>query len=159
MVLLGSSGVGKTTLANALTGGDAAVQGIREDDAKGRHTTTARYLVAMLTGGWLIDTPGVRELQLTDVADGIDALFDDLTALSLSCRFTNCTHDREPGCAIQTAIAAGTIDEARLQRWQKLLREDRHNSESIHAAHQRNRNFGKLHRKAADKRNPEKRRP
>lgn len=158
VVLLGSSGVGKTTLANALTGGDAAVQDIREDDAKGRHTTTARYLVAMTDGGWLIDTPGVRELQLTDVADGIDALFDDLTALALTCRFTNCTHDREPGCAIQTAIAAGTIDDARLIRWQKLLREDRHNSESIQAAHQRNRSFGKMHRKIADKRNPERRR-
>lgn len=158
VVLLGSSGVGKTTLANALTGGDAAVQDIRANDAKGRHTTTARYLVAMTQGGWLIDTPGVRELQLTDVSDGIDVLFDDLTELAGTCRFTNCTHEREPGCAIQTAITAGDLDESRLIRWQKLLREDRHNSESIHAAHQRNRSFGKLHRKAGAKRNPEKRR-
>ena len=158
VVLLGSSGVGKTTLANALTGGDAAVQDIREDDAKGRHTTTARYLVAMTHGGWLIDTPGVRELQLTDVSDGIDALFDDLTALALTCRFTNCTHDREPGCAIRAAIAAGTTDEPRLIRWQKLLREDQHNSDSIHQAHNRSRTFGKMHRKISDKRNPEKRR-
>ena len=158
VVLLGSSGVGKTTLANALTGGDAAVQDIRQADAKGRHTTTARYLVAMTHGGWLIDTPGVRELQLTDVSDGIDALFDDLTMLALTCRFTNCTHEAEPGCAIQTAIAAGDIDESRLFRWQKLLREDRHNSESIQQAHQRSRSFGKMHRKIGDKRNPEKRR-
>ena len=157
VVLLGSSGVGKTTLSNALTGGHAAVQDIRDDDAKGRHTTTARYLVAMAEGGWLIDTPGVRELQLTDVSDGIDALFDDLTALALTCRFTNCQHEGEPGCAIQTAIAAGDIDEARLTRWQKLLREDRFNSESIHAAQQRNRSFGKMHRKIQDKRNPNRR--
>jgi ribosome biogenesis GTPase len=152
VVLLGSSGVGKTTLSNALTGGNAAVQGIREDDAKGRHTTTARYLVAMAEGGWLIDTPGVRELQLTDVSDGIDALFDDLTELALTCRFKNCKHEGEPGCAVQAAIAAGQIDEARLQRWQKLLREDRFNSESIHQAHARARKFGKAARHAAEKR-------
>jgi ribosome biogenesis GTPase len=154
VVLLGSSGVGKTTLSNALTGGSAAVQDIRDDDAKGRHTTTARSLTAMADGGWLIDTPGVRELQLTDVSDGIDALFDDLTSLALTCRFTNCRHEGEPGCAIQTAIAAGQIDQTRLDRWHKLLREDRFNSESLHAAHQRARTFGKMHRKIQDKRNP-----
>jgi ribosome biogenesis GTPase / thiamine phosphate phosphatase len=152
VVLLGSSGVGKTTLSNALTGGNAAVQDIRADDAKGRHTTTARSLVAMAEGGWLIDTPGVRELQLTDVSDGIDALFDDLTALALTCRFTNCAHEVEPGCAVQAAIAAGNLEPDRLIRWQKLLREDRFNSESIHQAHQRARTFGKMHRKIPDKR-------
>lgn len=154
VVLLGSSGVGKTTLSNALTGGRAAVQDIRVDDAKGRHTTTARSLTAMQGGGWLIDTPGVRELQLTDVSDGINALFDDLASLALACRFTNCQHDGEPGCAIQTAIAAGEIDQTRLARWQKLLHEDRFNSENIQAAHQRSRTFDKLHRKLLDKRNP-----
>jgi len=154
VVLMGSSGVGKTTLSNALTGGSQAVQDIRADDAKGRHTTTARYLVAMSAGGWLIDTPGVRELALTDVADGIDALFDDLTGLASDCRFSDCRHESEPGCAIQAAIAAGDLDPARLVRWQKLLREDRHNSETIHQAHQRNRAFGKMHRKIQDKRKP-----
>jgi ribosome biogenesis GTPase len=154
VILLGSSGVGKTTLSNALTGGSAAVQDIREDDAKGRHTTTARYLVAMAEGGWLIDTPGVRELQLTDVADGIGMLFDDLTELATGCRFNDCTHDVEPGCAVQAAIAAGDLDAGRLARWQKLVREDRINSESIHQAHQRNRAFGKMHRKVVDKRKP-----
>ena len=154
VILLGSSGVGKTTLSNALTGGNAAVQGIREDDAKGRHTTTARYLVAMAEGGWLIDTPGVRELQLTDVADGIDSLFDDLTQLGQSCRFTDCKHEVEPGCAVQAAIAAGALDEGRLHRWQKLMREDRFNTQTIHEAHQRNRAFGKMHRKIVDKRKP-----
>ena len=152
VVLLGSSGVGKTTLSNALTGGDAAVQGIREGDAKGRHTTTARYLVAMADGGWLIDTPGVRELQLTDVADGIDALFDDLTELALTCRFTDCKHEVEPGCAVQAAMRVGNLDPARLMRWQKLVREDRFNSESIQQAHRRNHAFGRMHRKIVDKR-------
>ena len=158
LVLLGSSGVGKTTLSNALTGGSAAVQDIRADDAKGRHTTTARSLVAMATGGWLIDTPGVRELQLTDVADGIGLLFDDLTDLALTCRFTDCQHAVEPGCAVQAAIAAGDLDPDRLSRWQKLKREDRFNSQSIFDAHQRNRTFGKMHRKTADKRTPDRRR-
>lgn len=152
VVLLGSSGVGKTTLSNALTGGSQAVQGIREDDAKGRHTTTARSLVAMSGGGWLIDTPGVRELQLTDMADGIDALFDDLTTLAATCRFSDCKHETEPGCAIRAAITAGQLDPARLARWQKLLREDRHNSETLHEAHARNRAFGRMHRKIPDKR-------
>ena len=158
LVLLGSSGVGKTTLSNALTGGSAAVQDIREDDAKGRHTTTARSLVAMAEGGWLIDTPGVRELQLTDVADGIEALFDDLTDLALTCRFSDCQHEVEPGCAVQAAIAAGDLDPDRLQRWYKLKREDRFNSQTIHQAHLRARTFGKMHRKVGDKRNPDRRR-
>ena len=158
VVLLGSSGVGKTTISNALTGGSAPVQGIREEDAKGRHTTTARSLVAMAAGGWLIDTPGVRELQLTDVSVGIATLFDDLTGLAAACRFTDCKHDGEPGCAVQSAITAGDLDEGRLQRWQKLQREDRFNSESIHQAHQRARSFGKMHRKIGDKHNPDRRR-
>ena len=153
VVLLGSSGVGKTTLSNALTGGSAAVRDIREDDAKGRHTTTARYLLAMAEGGWLIDTPGVRELQLTDVADGIDTLFSDLTDYAAACRFTDCKHESEPGCAVQAAIASGDLDPDRLQRWQKLMREDRFNTQTIHEAHQRNRNFGKMARKSIDKRN------
>ena len=154
VVLLGSSGVGKTTLSNALTGGSAAVQGIREDDAKGRHTTTSRSLVEMASGGWLIDTPGVRELQVTDVADGIETLYDDLTEIALGCRFSDCQHGVEPGCAVQAAIAVGELDAGRLARWQKLKREDRFNTQTIHEAHQRNRTFGRMHRKIRDKRKP-----
>ncbi|MDP1576557.1 MAG: ribosome small subunit-dependent GTPase A, partial [Cypionkella sp.] len=97
VVLLGSSGVGKSTLANSLTGGALEVGPVREDDAKGRHTTTSRYLLALPAGGWLIDTPGVRELQLTDVADGIDMLFSDLIELAAGCRFRDCKHSVEPG--------------------------------------------------------------
>jgi ribosome biogenesis GTPase len=154
VVLLGSSGVGKTTLSNALTGGSAAVQGIREGDAKGRHTTTSRSLVEMAGGGWLIDTPGVRELQVTDVADGIEAHFDDLAEIASGCRFSDCKHGVEPGCAVQAAIAAGTLDPGRLARWQKLSREDRFNTQTIYEAHQRNRTFGRMHRKILDKRKP-----
>ena len=131
VALLGSSGVGKTTIANALTGGAAAVQEVRDDDAKGRHTTTGRYLVAMTGGGWLIDTPGMREVQLSDAYDGIGLFFDDLTALSLTCKFRNCRHAGEPGCAVQGAIAAGDLDPARLVRWQKLLAEDGTNTATM----------------------------
>ena len=131
VALLGSSGVGKTTIANALTGGAAAVQEVRDDDAKGRHTTTGRYLVAMTDGGWLIDTPGMREVQLSDAYDGIGLFFDDLTALSLTCKFRNCRHAGEPGCAVQGAIAAGDLDPARLVRWQKLLAEDGTNTATM----------------------------
>ena len=131
VALLGSSGVGKTTIANALTGGAAAVQEVRDDDAKGRHTTTGRYLVAMTDGGWLIDTPGMREVQLSDAYDGIGLFFDDLTALSLTCNFRNCRHAGEPGCAVQGAIAAGDLDPARLVRWQKLLAEDGTNTATM----------------------------
>lgn len=131
VALLGSSGVGKTTIANALTGGAAAVQDIRDDDAKGRHTTTGRYLVAMTGGGWLIDTPGMREVQLTDAYDGIGLFFDDLTQLSLTCKFRNCRHEGEPGCAVQAAIASGALDRARLLRWQKLLAEDDTNTATM----------------------------
>ena len=131
VALLGSSGVGKTTIANALTGGAAAVQEVRDDDAKGRHTTTGRYLVAMTNGGWLIDTPGMREVQLSDAYDGIGLLFDDLTSLSLTCKFRNCRHAGEPGCSVQGAIAAGDLDPARLIRWQKLLAEDGTNTATM----------------------------
>lgn len=123
VALVGSSGVGKTTIANALTGGQAAVQDIRDDDAKGRHTTTGRYLVAMTGGGWLIDTPGMREIQLTDAAIGIDILFEDLAEMATDCKFTNCRHATEPGCAVRRAVEAGELAPERVARWQKLLEE------------------------------------
>ncbi|ETD87825.1 ribosome small subunit-dependent GTPase A [Rhodobacter capsulatus] len=148
VALLGSSGVGKTTLANALTGADQATAAIREDDAKGRHTTTGRHLHRLVQGGWLIDTPGMRELRLSDAGAGIAATFDDLDALAGACRFADCRHQTEPGCAVQAAIAAGTVDPARLGRWQKLRREDRINSETLAEAHARDRAFGKMTRAA-----------
>ena len=113
---LGSSGVGKSTLANTLTGLRLDTGAIREDDAKGRHTTTARALFPIPGGGWLIDTPGMRELRLSDVTEGIGATFADLADLATRCRFTDCAHDREPGCAIRAAIDAGDLDANRLLR-------------------------------------------
>lgn len=146
--LVGSSGVGKSTLAATLTGTARPTAAIREDDAKGRHTTTARFLLRTMAGGWLLDTPGMRELRLTDTAQGIAQTFDDIETLARACRFTDCAHDSEPGCAVQAAIAAGEIAEDRLRRWRKLLREDRRNAETLARAQQRQRSFGKRARRA-----------
>ena len=143
LALVGSSGVGKTTLRNVLTGESAETQGIRADDAKGRHTTTTRSLVPTRSGGWLIDTPGMRELQLAGAEDGISAVFDDIEQLAQDCRFRDCAHEGEPGCAIQAAIRAGDLDPDRLSRWQKLLREDRYNSETVAETRARGKAFQK----------------
>lgn len=144
VALLGSSGVGKTTLGAALTGQTLATAPIREMDAKGRHTTTGRHLLPMLAGGWLIDTPGMRELRLSAAQEGIAATFDEIEALAQECRFSNCRHAGEPGCAVQAAIAAGAVSAERLARWEKLRREDRHNSETLAEAHARSRAFGRM---------------
>ena len=144
LALVGSSGVGKTTIQNSLTGIADATQGIREDDAKGRHTTTSRALRPTLAGGWLIDTPGMRELRLTDAADGIDQVFADITELANACRFSDCRHETEPGCAVLSAIEDGRLDPARFARWQKLQREDQYNTEAVHEAHARYRRFSKM---------------
>ena len=146
VALAGSSGVGKTTLANALTDAAQATAPIREDDARGRHTTTWRHLTPVRGGGWLIDTPGMRELRLTDAEEGIAAVFDDLDQLARDCRFSDCTHRTEPGCAVQAAVEDGRIEASRLARWQKLKREDRHNSETLAEAHTRARAFGRMAR-------------
>jgi ribosome biogenesis GTPase / thiamine phosphate phosphatase len=148
VALLGTSGVGKTTLTNTLTGLVGATGPIRESDARGRHTTTIRSLHAMSGGGWMIDTPGMRALSLADAAEGIDAVFEDVVELARLCRFRDCTHKSEPGCAVRQAINDGTLDEARLNRWEKLKREDRHNSETPAEARERARKFGRQIKKS-----------
>ncbi len=146
VALLGSSGVGKSTITNALTDDTAATQEIRQDDAKGRHTTTARSMHRTRSGGWLIDTPGIRELRLFDVGEGLGEVFEDIVDLAANCRFNDCAHETEPGCAVQAAIETGTLDTARLLRWQKLVREDRHNTESVAEHRARNRGMQKIYR-------------
>lgn len=132
VALVGSSGVGKSTLLNTLTskqGDEAQPTGsIREDDAKGRHTTTSRSLHPIKDGGWVIDTPGMRTLHMSDISSGLDMVFAEISELAPHCRFNDCTHDHEPGCAVQAAIAAGTVDPARLERWRKLADENRSNT-------------------------------
>ncbi len=142
--MVGSSGVGKSTLAATLTGADLATAEIREDDARGRHTTTARSLHRATHGGWLIDTPGMRALRLMDASEGIETVFADLEDLAATCKFRDCAHETEPGCAVQAAIASGDIDEARLHRWQKLAREDLHNSQTLAQSRARGKAFGKM---------------
>jgi len=145
VALVGSSGVGKSTLINSLTGRTRiATRGIREDDAKGRHTTTGRALHRMPAGGWLIDTPGMRELQLTDVQSGLDEVFVDIVDLAKSCRYSTCRHETEPGCAVRAAIEAGELDAARLKRWRKLAAEEAYNTESLAERRSRDKAFGKL---------------
>ena len=143
VALLGSSGVGKSTLINALTGAEALTHEIRKDDSKGRHTTTRRSMYRTPAGGWVIDTPGMRSLRLTDVAEGVEMVFADVTELATQCKFRDCGHDTEPGCAIQRAITAGELDAGRLERWQKLLREDARHTETLAQSRERTRNLGK----------------
>ncbi|SFR00477.1 ribosome small subunit-dependent GTPase A [Poseidonocella sedimentorum] len=149
IAFLGSSGVGKSTLTNALLGAQAiATQGIREDDARGRHTTTRRELHGTPNGCLVLDTPGMRELQLTNAATGIAGVFDDIEALAARCRFTDCRHETEPGCTILTAIEDGSLNPARLARWRKLQAEDAFNSASFAERREKDRAFGKLVRSA-----------
>ncbi len=132
LVLLGSSGVGKSTLVNSLMGRLLQeTQDVRGDDDKGRHTTSARSLHRLANGAWLIDTPGIRELQLIEAAQGVDDVFDDMAQLAATCRFSNCTHLSEPDCAVQAAVIAGTLDAPRLRRFQKLRAEERQNTTAI----------------------------
>jgi ribosome biogenesis GTPase len=125
--LLGSSGVGKSTLVNALAGSELlATREIRSADGRGRHTTTHRQLVLLPEGGLVLDTPGMRELQLWNADEGIGAAFSDVDQLVAQCRFSDCSHEREPGCAVRAALRNGELDRERYESWRKLQRELEH---------------------------------
>ncbi len=126
-VVLGSSGVGKSTLVNALLGEDRQVTGaVREHDSRGRHTTTHRELFVLPGGALLIDTPGIRALEVSGADQGMDAAFDEIADLAAACRFSDCRHEGEPGCAIARAIGDGSLSAERLASHQKLEREAAH---------------------------------
>jgi ribosome biogenesis GTPase len=125
VALLGSSGVGKSTLANQLAGARIMETGATRDDGRGRHTTTRRELLVLPSGGALVDTPGLREVQMWAADDGLAKTFDDIEALAAQCRFGDCQHDAEPDCAVKAALADGTLDAVRFESWQALGREMR----------------------------------
>jgi len=146
VALLGSSGVGKSTLANSIGVEHLAVGEIRFKDGKGRHTTTMRSLHLLPTGGVLMDTPGMRELQLPACEDGVQELFQDVIQITQSCRFSDCSHAGEPGCAVESAMESGELDGRRFASYQKLLAEQARHSRSLAERRQRDRKTGRLYK-------------
>lgn len=151
VVFLGSSGVGKSSLVNALAGeGLMKTNSIREDDAKGHHTTTHRQLIRLSNGSMIIDTPGMRELGMWDISIGLGEAFQDIKELILGCKFSDCTHGNEPGCKVREALEEGTIEEARWRSYLKLKREAKYSEAKI-AYKEAVRNKGRAYSKVAKK--------
>lgn len=145
--MLGSSGVGKSTLLNTLAGSRLQPTRALRDDDKGRHTTTARSLHRLPDGALLLDGPGVRELGVADVDEGVVSLFDDIETLARGCRFADCRHDREPGCAVRGAIDGGELDAGRLASYRKLEGEQRRLGQVIAGQRHRGRKLTHLARR------------
>ncbi len=130
LIFLGSSGVGKSSLVNALAGEEIMdVSGIRESDGRGRHTTTHRELIMLRRGAMVIDTPGMRELGMWDVSEGLGQAFSDIEEYARMCRFRDCRHENEPGCAVRDAIEKGELDESRLESYRQLKNEAKYSDD------------------------------
>ena len=147
VALLGSSGVGKSTLVNALGAERQKTGAIREDDSKGRHTTTHRSLLPIGNGALLLDSPGIRSLGVVDSDAGLAEVFKDVITLTNACRFSDCQHEREPGCAIKVALGDGSLSERRLENYKKLTSEQ----EQLEAMHTARRKKDKAAKKAGKK--------
>lgn len=146
VAFLGSSGVGKSTLINTLSGMEIQrTKAIRMDDDKGRHTTTGRSLHLLPDGGLLLDTPGMRELQLADCEQGVEETFSEIVELAVHCKFSDCSHKGEPGCAVRAAIESGHLDERRLSSYQKLMREQAFNNATLAEKRARDRELGRYY--------------
>ena len=156
VALLGSSGVGKSTLINTLAHVGQETSTVREDDQRGRHTTTSRTMHQLPRGGWLIDTPGMRELKLVEIGDALDEVFGDIATFARQCRFADCLHEEEPGCAVRAAIEKGMLEPERLRRYRKLQSEDRRNSETIAERRSRDKKLGKMYRSVQSEKRQEK---
>ncbi|MDF1628518.1 MAG: ribosome small subunit-dependent GTPase A [Alcanivoracaceae bacterium] len=149
VALVGSSGVGKSTLLNTLAGQSLTATGeIREDDKKGRHTTTHRELHMLPSGGLVIDVPGMRELRVADISQSIPAVFDDIEQLAAQCKFDDCKHEAEPGCAVLRALEEDRIDSRRLSNYRKLLRENALATATLAEKRAQGRDFAKVVRQA-----------
>ena len=146
--LLGSSGVGKTTILNALLGESRHATGaVRESDQRGRHTTTRRHIEQLGNGALFVDTPGMRELGLLAEEEGFSSTFSDIESLAESCRFSDCSHETESGCAILEAIESGELDPDRLTSWKKLHRESERHLLSIAEKRRKDKDQGKLYKR------------
>ena len=153
VAFVGSSGVGKSTLINSLLAQSTQeTQEVRQTDDKGRHTTTARYLLQASCGAWLIDTPGMRELKIGAVQPGLDRTFVDIESLARACRFRDCRHTGETGCAVHAAVEQGRLDSRRLENYLKLTREAQRAGSPAWKLHQERRQFGRIARAAQKRR-------
>ncbi len=155
LVFLGSSGVGKSSLVNALAGQEIMdTNGIREDDSKGRHTTTHRELIRLENGVMIIDTPGMRELGMWDISEGLGEAFEDVEKFTCQCKFRDCKHENEPGCAVLKAVETGELDPERFQSYKKLKSEAKYSDDKIDFLRQKQQ-WGKNIRKYEKQKNKE----